>query len=363
MPEKFKDRFFTSSSIKELGNTIKQLYSDFDIDRFISLIFDDKWNSLELLAKMHHTTKCLHKTLPVPYKDALDILKKAAPLVKGFEALTLPDYVEIYGKQNRDLSIQALGYFTRYSTSELAIRSFIAEDPERVMSYLSTWAEDEDFNVRRLASEGCRPRLPWAMSLPGFKKDPNQILPILEKLKNDESDYVRRSVSNNLNDISKDHPDLVLDICEKWYGKTDNTDKIVKHACRTMLKAGNKRALMLFGYCDPAVVSVENFKLNKKTLKIGKDLGYSFDLIVMGKENVRVRLEYALYFLKANGKLSRKVFKITEGKYDPGKYEFSRKHSFRNMSTRRHYAGTHQISIIVNGEEKGKISFELRKSV
>jgi 3-methyladenine DNA glycosylase AlkC len=99
------------------------------------------------------------------------------------------------------------------------------------MRYLYTRAEVQNHDVRRLASEGCRPRLPWAMALPQFRKDPSPALPILEKLKNDESDYVRKSVANNLNEISKDHPQLVLDICERWYGQTANTDWLVKHAC------------------------------------------------------------------------------------------------------------------------------------
>ena len=115
------------------------------------------------------------------------------------------------------------------------------------MAYVSEWAEDKNEKVRRFASEGCRSRLPWAMALPKFKKDPSLIIPILEKLKNDDSEFVRRSVANNLNDISKDHPDLVLDISEKWYGKSEKTDRLIKHACRSMLKAGNKRALLLFG--------------------------------------------------------------------------------------------------------------------
>ncbi|OQX95193.1 DNA alkylation repair protein, partial [candidate division KSB1 bacterium 4572_119] len=300
------------------------------------------------------------KTLPKSYEKALYILKKAIPFIKGFEAMSFPDYVEIYGMLDWDLSLPALGYLTKYPSSEFAIRPFLDKDPNRVMEHMLKWAEDEDEKVRRFASEGCRPRLPWAMALPKFKKDPAPIIPILEKLKNDESEFVRRSVANNLNDISKDNPRIVLDISEKWIGKTENTDWIVKHACRTMLKAGNKRAMLLFGYGDPSNIEVENFNFDSEKINIGDTLFYSFELIINEAQSKKVRLEYAVYFMKANGKLSKKVFKITENSYTPGKHSFKRKHSFVNMSTRKHYPGEHQISIIVNGVEKKKISFLLQ---
>jgi 3-methyladenine DNA glycosylase AlkC len=226
------------------------------------------------------------------------------------------------------------------------------------MALMTEWAEDEDPKVRRFASEGCRPRLPWAMALSKFKKDPRPILPVLEKLKDDKSEDVRRSVANNLNDISKDNPEVVLGICESWHGKSKNTDKIVKHACRTMLKAGDKRALLIFGYSDPSTMEVKNFKLEKTEIKIGENVRFSFDLTL--KKESKVRLEYAISYVKAKGQLSTKVFKITENDYAPGSRTISRKHSLADMSTRKHFPGIHHIAIIVNGEEMGKTSFELK---
>lgn len=220
-------------------------------------------------------------------------------------------------------------------------------------------AEDENDKIRRFASEGCRPRLPWAMALPIFKKDPGLILPILEKLKDDPSELVRKSVANNLNDISKDNPDIMLDICEKWYGHSTNTDWIVKHACRSLLKAGNKRALILFGHCDPALIKIDNLIFSKKNITVGEELGYSFMLNVGGEKKSKVRLEYAIDFVKSSGKWSRKIFKITENDYAPGVYPFNRKHSFADMSTRKHFPGTHQLTLIANGEEKVNASFEV----
>ena len=359
MAERLKDMFFTQDSIDAFADAIKTQYPAFDKKRFLELLFDESFPSKELLDKMRHTTRCLHETLPKCFKEALGILLKAAPHVKGFEAMALPDFVAAFGMKEWELSLPALGEFTKYYSSELAIRPFLAKDPAKGMACMAAWADDKNPKVRRLASEGCRPRLPWAMALPAFKKDPTPILPILEKLKNDPSEDVRRSVANNLNDISKDNPELVLVICERWHGRTQETDKIVKHACRTLLKAGNPRALAIFGYGDPSVVDVGDLKLDKKALRIGETLTFSFDITV--EKPCKVRLEYAVYYAKARGKISKKVFQIIEKDYDAGTYSITRKQSFQEQTTRKHYPGAHRISVIVNGEEKVEATFDLGK--
>ncbi len=360
MADRLKDMFFTNSSVNQFANIIKQYYPEFNKNRFINLVFNDAWNSKELKEKMYHTTLCLHSTLPENYQQTVDILLKIASLVTGFEAMVLPDYVEQYGLEDWDISLSALAHFTKYSSSEFAIRPFLKKDPPIAMAYMAKLAEDKNEKVRRFASEGCRPRLPWAKALPEFKKDPGLILIVLNKLKNDESEFVRRSVANNLNDISKDHPELVLEICERWYGKTKNTDWIVKHACRSMLKAGNKRALLIFGYGDSSKIKVDTMKLDEKTVIIGNDLIYSFQLFSSTKNESKIRLEYGMDFMKSNGKQSRKIFQITENTFKPGKHSFLRRHSFKDLSTRKHYEGKHCITIIANGDEKASASFMVK---
>jgi len=206
MAERLKDIFFTKDSIGAFADTIKKAYPDFNKKKFLDLIYDGAFKDKEFMAKSKHITACLHEIFPKSYKKALDILKTAAPLVKGVEALSLPDYVATYGLDDFDLSVPALGHITKYITAELAIRPFLDMEPEKGMDFMSDWAGSKNANLRRLSSEGCRPRLPWAMALSKFKKDPTLILPVLEKLKNDKSENVRRSVANNLNDISKDNP-------------------------------------------------------------------------------------------------------------------------------------------------------------
>ena len=361
MAEKLKDLFFSSSFIDQLGDAIQRVYPGFDKGKFARLVYDSTWETKELKERMRHVAHCLHETLPEDYPETLEILTKVAPSFHGFDAMVFPEYVGRYGLDHWDLSLPALAFFTKFASSEFAIRPFLARDPERTLAYMRVWTEDENHHVRRLASEGCRPRLPWAMALTAFKKDPRPILPILEKLKDDESEYVRKSVANNLNGISRDHPDLVLDICERWYGHTKSTDWVVKRACRTMLKTGNQRALSLFGFGDPTHISVENLTLDKETLCIGEDLHYTFELRIHNKDACKVRLELGVYYVKAKGKLSRKVFHIREDSFDPGSHVISRRHSFENRSTRKHYPGEHQLAIIVNSVEKARASLELKE--
>ena len=359
MPEKLKDMFFTDPFVQQLADAIERVHPAFDRDRFASLVYDGTWESLELKGKMHHITRALHETLPQDYPQALQILRTIAPSFHGFNTLVFPDYVASYGLDHWELSMPALAFFTPLCSSEYAVRPFIDRDPERAMAYLREWAEDANADVRRLASEGCRPRLPWGMRLTGFIRDPSLILPVLENLKDDESEYVRKSVANNLNDISKDHPEWMLDVCERWYRHSENTDWIVRHACRGLLKAGNRRALLLFGFADPTHIRVENLTLDKEVLSIGEDLHYTFELKVDTEEPCKVRLELGVYYARSKGKVSRKVFAIREDRFDPGSHLISRKRSFADQSTRKHHAGEHPISIIVNGVEMAKASFQL----
>ena len=363
MPEALKTRFFTKQSIQKFTDEICKEYTDFDDKKFLKLVYSQDWEAKELKAKMFYVTICLYKTLPEDYLTSLEILIKIAPQIKGFEAMVLPDFVEQYGIDYWNESLAALKEFTKYSSSEFAIRPYIIANAEKAMMYMLEFANHNNEHVRRFASEGCRPRLPWAKALPNLKKDPSLIIPILEKLKNDESEYVRRSVANNLNDISKDNPEMVLELCKKWYGKNKNTNWIVKHACRGLLKSGNKKAMLLFGFGNPKNLEISSLTLDEINVKIGSDLHFSFQLNNKNKKDAKIRLEYRMYFMKANGKQSGKIFQISEKQYKPGKYTVKKKQSFKDLSTRKHYPGKHGISIIVNGVEMEKMNFSVYKAL
>jgi 3-methyladenine DNA glycosylase AlkC len=227
------------------------------------------------------------------------------------------------------------------------------------MKELLAWSTDKNVHVRRLSSEGCRPRLPWGLKLEQFVKDPAPILPILENLKADKELYARKSVANNLNDISKDHPQLVLKIAKKWYGNNEHTDWIVKHALRGLLKKGNKEALQLFGHHDAEGWQADNLKLSRTMLKIGDTLSFTFEITNASSVAKKCRIEYAVEYFKAKNKTSKKVFHFAKKELAPGKHTFTTTQRFQDFTTRKHYTGPHAIYILVNGEEKATASFKV----
>lgn len=215
-------------------------------------------------------------------------------------------------------------------------------------------------HIRRLASEGCRPRLPWGIALVTYKKDPTILLPVLQNLLNDESLYVRKSVANNLNDISKDHPNILIEFTEKHYGETEATDWILKHANRNLLKKANPTVLKIFGFGNTAQIDVQNFKLSTTNIQLGEDLYFSFDLVNNDKKPTLIRLEYAVYYVKKNGTLSKKIFQINQKEYPAYSInKIRKKQHFKPITTRKYYSGTHKIAIVANGKEFDLILFEL----
>lgn len=349
--------------IHKLISSIKIEYPPFNGEVLTSAVFDEQWEYRTLKERMRHITLKLNDGLPADYEESLDLLMKVAPHFKNEDlaAIIFPDYVEVFGLDHWELSIAALEHFTMYSTSEFAVRPFILKDLDKMAKQMENWAVSPHANVRRLASEGIRPRLPWGMALQPLKKDPSPIIPILELLKEDESLYVRKSVANNLNDISKDHPELVLQLAQSWIRSHPYTDWIIKHACRTLLKKGDPAALALFGYSGAEGLSVQNFRIENETIQIGEELQFSFAIASERNEPTPIRLEYRIQYAKAQGKQSAKIFKITENTISKDKpLLYKKKQSFRNMTTRKHYPGDHMIAILINGEEKAKLSFIVR---
>ena len=361
MPKKLKDILIPDDQVKKLAQEIHSVYPELNQGKFIGEVLDPEWKNRELKQKMRHITVCLKNHLPAGYQDAIKILETIAPQFNGFVALSFSDFAECYGLNEWEISMNALARFTSSCSSEFAVRPFLDINPERAMHYFYKWADDKDVHIRRLASEGCRPRLPWGMALQKFKNDPKLILPILEKLKTDPEEYVRRSVANNLNDISKDHPELVLELCENWKGQSPEIDRIVKHACRTMLKSGNVRALMIFGFANPEQISVSEFLTDQQTLKISGSIGFSFQLNNHSEQTQTIRLEYRIHYMKSNGKTSAKIFQIREAAYEHGKHHISKKQALTDFTTRKHYPGEHHIEIVVNGETKAITKFLLER--
>ena len=352
MPEPFKETLFSRAYYDALVAAFEAVYPPFDGATFLARIYDDQWDDRELKDRMRHTTLMLHDALPDDYRSALDLIRRAAPALNEFPfgTMVFPDFVEVYGLDDWDASIPALEQFTQQASAEFAVRPFILKDQDRMMAQMLDWAGHEVAGVRRLASEGCRPRLPWAIALPAFKADPSPILPILEQLKCDESESVRRSVANNLNDISKDNPQVTIDVLSRWQEHdTPEMQWMTRHALRTLVKAGNTDALALLGFGKPQV-AVTNLVVTPDVVPQGGEVTFSFDVVSQSSKPQDLMIDYAVHLMRANGSQSRKVFKLTKKTLAPGEtLSLSRQFSFRPITTRRYYPGEHAISVQVNG--------------
>lgn len=349
---------YSNQFISDLAQKLKKNYTSFNSVEFLNTVFDNEWPQKELKQRMRHITNSLHIFLPKNYQKALNVLIKVAPNYTGFAPMFFPDFVETYGLDHFNESIKALEFFTQFSSSEFAVRPFIIKYPVEMMTQMMIWSTSENEHVRRLASEGCRPRLPWALSLPTLKKDPSAILPILNQLKSDSSLYVRKSVANNINDIAKDHPNIAIKLITKWKGKNKDTNWICKHAARTLLKQGNSSALKAFGLASPSKIKLDTFKADS-SVKQGQDLNFSFSLSNTSKQSQLLRIEYSIEFLRLNNRTSQKMFMISETTLSEKKKNIIKKHSFKKISTRKYYPGKHTLRIFINGVEVKKILFQL----
>ncbi|AUP81393.1 DNA alkylation repair protein [Flavivirga eckloniae] len=370
MPELLKN-LYNTEFFNRLTTSVQEIVPDFNKTSFLKNIYDSEWENRELKQRMRHITLVFKDHLSDDFSLNVEIILKLIPALEknGFKAeshlgfIFFPDFIEIYGLEHYQTSIKAFEIITQFVSCEFAVRPFIIKYPDDMLKQMVLWSNHKKRSVRRLATEGCRPRLPWAMGIPSLKQNPAPIIPILETLKNDPSEYVRRSVANNLNDISKDHPNTVISLVKKWQGKSKETDWVIKHASRTLLKQGNPEIMPLFGFGSIDKIKVTDFKILTPKVKIGTFLEFSLNLVNTSSKPSKIRLEYGLYYKKANGTLSRKVFSIGEKNYPKNSTtNIVRKQPFKIITTRKFYLGEHKLSIIVNGIElEDVLDFELVK--
>ncbi len=361
MPEPLKYVYYKPELFEALGKELQVLYPPFEPEKFKAHFYNKAYREMELKEKMVYAAKIIHQYLPQDYLKALPLLLDASKHITGFVAITYPEFVAAFGLDYPNESLEALKHFTKLGSSEFGIRPYIQKYPQQTLKTMLEWSTDENEHVRRLASEGCRPRLPWGMALKELQKDPSHIFPILENLKNDSSEYVRRSVANNLNDISKDHPDVVLELCRRWQCTSPETDKLIKHACRTLLKQGKTEAMVLFGFASPENVEISEFKASPAKVNIEEKTELNAELKLNSTQKEKLRLEYKVHYIKANGKTSPKVFQIKEANFGPGTHKIRFTQHFQNLTTRKHYPGIHKIELVVNGKVLAETEVELQR--
>jgi 3-methyladenine DNA glycosylase AlkC len=351
---------FNEARYRKMARDVAAVHRGFDEKRFLKLTLPDL-ETFSLLQRLRRATEALRATLPEKYPAALDVLRRLAPSHgEGFTALVLPDFVGLYGRDDFDRSLDALKFFTTFGSSEFAIREFLRLDLRRTLRVMEKWSRDENEHVRRLATEGSRPRLPWSFKLRELIADPSPVAPILENLRADPSLYVRKSVGNHLNDITKDHPGWVLGRIDGWSLANADTAWIAKRALRTLIKKGDRRALAVIGAGDRAQIRLDAFTVTPHRLRLGDPLTLSCRLTSTARTAQKLVIDYAIHYVKQSGAASAKVFKWKEVALAPGEtLALTKRQQVRDFTTRKHHAGKHRVELMVNGECLAERVFDL----
>lgn len=329
---------------------------------------------LELKARAQIIADYMHKALPGdlihrnqvlqamlhPVDGALSGGQSDAHGIRAWGMFPMGMVVGQHGLAEFDGSLELLREMTSRFSSEFDVRAFLIADQKRALAIMDGWITDENHHVRRLVSEGTRPRLPWGVQLKSLVVDPTPVLPLLIALRDDPEEYVRRSVANHLNDIAKDHPDLVADIAEDWmHGANKNRSRLIRHGCRTLIKAGHKKTLSVLGYRPVSLSSVE-LRLKNREVTFGGAIEILVSMHSNADKEQPILVDYVIHHQKANGTTSGKVFKWKTSVLKPGAaLVITKKHAFKQITTRVYYPGLHRVEIIVNGASIGVTDFQL----
>ncbi len=350
-PRLWKD-FLSRDEVTRSAKQIAEVFPPFKHDKYVETVLSDGFLKLELKERIDKMARTLSGFLPDNYDEAVQILIKAAPRVKMFENWALTTYVQMFGLDKFETSVMALEELTKYGTSEFAIRPYMIQHTDKMITIMKHWTKSKNEHVRRLAAEGSRPRGVWTVHIDAFKKDARPVIEILELLKADESLYVRKAVANNLNDISKDHPELVIAVASEWRKSNhEHTNWIVKRGLRTLIKKGHPQALKLLGVNHEPSVRVSSFVIKPGRINIGGVATMFLELKSASKKKQKLVIDYVVHHVKQNGNASPKTFKWAEKIISPNEtLSLVKQRSFRNLSTRTHYSGEHLIEVLVNGK-------------
>ena len=371
--EPFKN-FLNPTLIGEMAGHFQSHWPEFDKKSFIADSIDD-FEALELKQRSNRITEMMIRHLPSDFSEAARIILSSLgePLgddlasgkddstgIAGWAIMPLEHFVAQQGHDHFDLSMNLFKEMTKRGTAEFGIRYFLEKYPEKALAVMKSWTSDENVHVRRLTSEGSRPKLPWGIHLPIFIKDPAPVVELLEQLKDDDKEYVRRSVANNLNDIAKDHPDLVASIAGKWMvDASKNRKRLIRHACRTLLKKGHPEALKVMGFGPPNIKEAVIEVLTTEVV-LGDALEFLLTIHSSVQSDQAVMVDFIIHHQKANGTMTPKVFKWKTATLAAGKpLEMSKRHGIKKITTRVYYPGLHSLEVVVNGVSVGRQDFQL----
>jgi len=353
--------FFDRRVVEEIAAAVSRVHPKFDRRDFVADATRGL-SRLELLARGIHVAAALHRHLPADYEAAVDVLVRSlGPEIDGNELagqgmtpfLYLPHvaFVRDHGVEHFEASMRANHALTRRFTAEWSIRPFLDRWPERTFALLREWARDPSVHVRRLVSEGTRPRLPWATRVDRLVEDPRPGLALLELLRDDPEPYVRRSVANHVNDVAKDHPELVVETCRRWLaGASPERTALVRHALRTLVKRGDRGALALLGHGAPARVRVTEARVEPGRVRIGGKVAFRATLRSTSRAAQSLAVDLAVHFVKKDGRARPKVMKGRTLELAPGGSAVVAKTiSLAVHSTRKPNPGAHAVDLVVNG--------------
>lgn len=354
-----------------IAQMILEVHPAFPAAKFLEQVLHE-YEPLELMPRARHIAKVLRETLPSDYAEATRILIESSGSrpestegdggMATFFYLPHTTFIGNYGADDFETSIRANYHFTKLFTAEFSIRPLLIHHQARTLEKLKTWATDENVDVRRLVSEGTRPRLPWAPRLPEFQRDPIPVLELLELLKDDPELYVRRSVANNLNDIGKDNPNQLISTAKRWMKDATNERKwVIKHALRFAIKAGNPEALAVLGFSSDSPITVQNAVIPAEA-HVGGSALIQFDVVNPSDQPHIVNIDFQIHYIKSNGKSSAKVFKLKSTTIHAKERLTAKKRvSLEEMTTRKHFPGEHRVDALINGQVHPIGMFQLSK--
>ncbi|GAA3151562.1 DNA alkylation repair protein [Planomonospora alba] len=345
------------ASVGSLAGGVAAAWGAFPRDRFAAEALDGL-DGLELKDRVRHVARALGAALPPDFPRAAEILRRAAARVRldMWSGWPATEYVAACGLDHLDEAMATLGVLTPYATGEFAVRPYLEHHRDDAMEIMHGWAESDDEHLRRLASEGSRPRLPWGARV-RWLMEPGPALPILDRLRDDPSEYVRRSVANHVNDIAKDHPEAAVELLARWRAEGgSHVERVLRHAVRGLLRAGHPGALELMG-AAPGGGAVETLALEADRVAVGDRL--RFTVTVSADSPGPLVLRYAV---RRDG--SRRVFHLGERLVSaPGQaVTVAKSHSFRPVTTRTEPPGPRVLEIVVNGAVRATAPFTLTES-
>ncbi|PIF19563.1 MULTISPECIES: DNA alkylation repair protein [unclassified Acidovorax] len=355
---------------------VRRAWRKFDTTAFLQQV-EPGYESLELMARGQRIAQALQTHLPQDVSRALGVLVDSMDPPMGLDAVGEPDagdrpysaflylphsiYIGTHGLPHFEAAMAAQHALTQRFTAEFCIRPYLLHHQGATLARLRDWAQDGNAHVRRLVSEGTRPRLPWAPRLPAFQNNPQLALPLLDALKDDPSSYVRRSVANHLGDIAKDHPDLAVGTARTWLlGAPAPREALVRHGLRFLIKLGDAAALDALGVGHAVALDVQAARVLPARARIGDKVRIEVELHNPTLQPQRVLADLKVHYVKAHGGAAPKVFKLQTLDIPPGAtVAVGKTLSLQQMTTRTHYPGAHQVELVLNGRPQPLGQFQL----